>query len=88
MSAPIERMCHRCLQPLPHKAARCPNCGERPEGTIRNLPALLATGGILALAFLVWIMIAVFRNQQFTSAPSGDQNGVTQEQAKPPAFDK
>ena len=58
--------CHRCLEPVPAKASRCPGCGEpiHKSGSVRKLLAVL---GIVM--FLVIAAVA-FRLMQTSGAPS------------------
>jgi len=88
MSAPRGDVCHRCLQPLPPKVGRCPNCGERRQGTVGSIPVLIGTAGVLALAFLIWIMVVVIQNEDIMNGPSPDSPTTTSQPAKAPALDK
>lgn len=72
--------CHRCLEAVPPKAARCPHCGE-PVHKSHNIRKLLAVFGLLM--FLVVAAVA-FRLMQTSGAPSATND----EQSRPGAPDK
>jgi hypothetical protein len=65
-------ICHRCLQPVPVKAARCANCGER-VNSFRHLPMVVGIIGMVALVFVIVIMYQVVRNGDIESAPPQQQ---------------
>ena len=73
-------ICHRCLQPVPVKAARCVNCGER-VNAFRHLPIVIGIAGIVALVFVIVIMYQVVWNVDIESAPPEQQQDSGQ--AKP-----
>lgn len=50
-------ICHRCLQPVPPKAARCPRCGE-PLHRSSNVRVVL---GVLGLVLFLAIALVAFR---------------------------
>ena len=72
-------ICHRCLQPVPARAATCPNCGTRLQ-RVWYIPILLGIGGLLALVFVAALMIKVIRDNDIESAPP---QGQGQEQPAP-----
>jgi uncharacterized paraquat-inducible protein A len=75
-------VCHRCLEPVPPKAARCPRCGE-PIHKSSNIRRILAVFGLLM--FLVVAAVA-FRLMQTSGArPSTDAD---QQQQRPGDPDK
>ena len=80
-------ICHRCLQPVPPKAARCPHCGDRLQRT-RYVPFLLGIGGLLALVFVVFIMIKVIRDTDIENSPSPDQQHSTPRPDKKPPLNQ
>jgi hypothetical protein len=85
-------VCPRCLQPVPVKASRCANCGNK-VNSFRGLPILVGIVGMAALVFVIVIMFQVVRNVDIESAPpekqqddSGmtqDKPGMSSEQGKP-----
>src|SRR5689334_11533943 len=71
--------CGRCLEPLPHNAARCPGCGQPVSNTRRMVFMAVATAGALALVFLIVIMyVSVYRG--------GLEPAVEPPAAEPPVF--
>jgi len=52
-------VCHRCLQPVPSKAARCPNCGDplRKGANIRTVLGIFGLVIFLAVAFIGFRMM-------------------------------
>ena len=45
--------CHRCLQPVPVNARRCPHCGDVQKLDSRRLTLYLSVLGILAVLAIV-----------------------------------
>lgn len=45
--------CHRCLQPVPANARRCPHCGDFQKVSSRRLTLYLAVLGMLAVLAIV-----------------------------------
>jgi hypothetical protein len=75
-------VCHRCLEPVPRKASRCPRCGE-PIHKTANIRKILAVFGLLVF---VAVAVAAFRLMQ-TSGPSTSTT-VTEEQKDAPPPEK
>jgi uncharacterized paraquat-inducible protein A len=71
-------VCHRCLEPVPPKAARCPRCGE-PIHKPANFRKILAVFGLL---MFVVVAVVAFRLMQTSSPPSTDAQ--QQKDASPP----
>jgi hypothetical protein len=61
--------CTRCLQPVPARTPRCPNCGQPIVRGGRSLTLLIGAGGVGALVFLVLLMWLVVRNEDLQKAP-------------------
>jgi len=59
-------VCHRCLEPVPPKASRCPRCGE-PIHKSANIRMILAAFGLL---MFVVVAAVAFRLMQTSSAPA------------------
>jgi len=70
-------VCHRCLEPVPPKASRCPRSGE-PVHKSANIRMILAAFGLLM--FLVVAAVA-FRLMQSGTAP--EPANVEQRQRHP-----
>ena len=54
----VER-CHRCLQPVPVNARRCPHCGDRLKANFRRASlyvAIVLTLGVLAMVVFSLIL--------------------------------
>ena len=65
-------LCTRCLQPVPRKASRCPNCRE-PHSNRSYLPLLIGVAGIFALAFVMALMYyTAWRSDMSNAAPLAD----------------
>ena len=45
--------CHRCLQPVPLRASRCPHCGDRLKTGTRRAPLYLAMLGLIAFCVVI-----------------------------------
>ena len=72
--------CHRCLEPAPPKAARCPRCGE-PIHRSSSIRKDLAVFGLLMFLAIAAVSI---RLMQTSGAPSA----AATEQQRPGAPDK
>jgi len=64
--------CHRCLEPVPPKVARCPRCGEpiHKSGGIRKL---LAVFGLLMFLVVAAVAFRLLQTSGSPSAATGDQ---------------
>ena len=78
VTEPRADTCHRCLQPVPAKASRCPNCGD-PLKKGMNVRLVLA---MLALLVFVVTAVTAFRMMQTEAAKPADQT-VEQDPLKP-----
>jgi hypothetical protein len=75
-----DRRCHRCLQPVPIKARRCPHCGDiLTTDNARKLTLGLAVLGLLAILGIVGLGL-------YLSPPTVDPENHPgyQEPAPPP----
>jgi len=43
------KKCHRCLQPVPPRARRCPHCGDMLKRELPNVSIFLGVLGIIVL---------------------------------------
>jgi uncharacterized paraquat-inducible protein A len=81
-------VCHRCLEPVPPKASRCPRCGE-PVHKPANIRLILGVFGLLM--FLVVAAVA-FRLMQTSGSPASTNAEERQhrpgEPDKPPPPEK
>ena len=64
-----EKLCDRCLEPLPPGKSRCPRCNVR--AVTPNAGLIL--GGILGAMLLIVIMVAVFTAAKPVSRPPEPQ---------------
>jgi len=81
-SGAVDR-CHRCLQPAPIRARRCPHCGDRLTTSFRRLSLYVAAGmifGVLALvAYSLYLKPAVVNLDNIPEAEREQQ-----QQSRPP----
>jgi hypothetical protein len=56
-STGVTERCHRCLQPVPLNARRCPHCGDFQKVSSRKLTLYLAVLGILAIFAMVAVSL-------------------------------
>jgi uncharacterized paraquat-inducible protein A len=73
-------ICHRCLEPVPAKLSRCPNCGERVHQAGRVRKSL----AIFGLAMFLLIAAVAYRMMQTSGAPSVDDNSSAPHRAGDP----
>jgi uncharacterized paraquat-inducible protein A len=73
-------VCHRCLQPVPSKATRCPNCGDPLRKGV-NIRTVL---GIFGLVIFLAVAVIGFRMMQNGSGNSGSTQ--TEQPEKKPAL--
>lgn len=64
--------CHRCLEPVPPKVARCPGCGE-PIHKSANIRKFLA---VLGIAMFLVVAAVAYRLMQTSGAPSAAADEV------------
>jgi hypothetical protein len=81
--------CLRCLDPLPPKVPRCPGCGH-PVRTLRLLPFVIGTVGLLVLVFAVLVMYRLVKNEDVenTILPPDPSTAETHELFPDPPADK
>jgi hypothetical protein len=61
--------CPRCLQPVPVRKQRCPNCGDYQPAGMRKITLYLGAFGLLALVFVIGLMVAVIHNEDIMNQP-------------------
>ena len=72
--------CPRCLQTVPRKASRCPNCGQ-PIRSTRSLILAIGIAGLLVLLFAMLVMYKVMANEDAANAPAPvDENADHQQE--------
>jgi hypothetical protein len=72
--------CPRCLQTVPRKASRCPNCGQ-PIRSTRSLILAIGIAGLLVLLFAMLVMYKVMANEDAANAPVPvDENADKQQE--------
>jgi hypothetical protein len=76
-------VCHRCLQPVPPKAQRCPHCGD-PLAHKANMPLLLAMFGLLMVVLLALIAIRAMHSGGVVQPPPDDDQQVMDQRAPHP----
>ena len=75
-------MCSRCLQPVPPKAARCPQC-RQPVHRLRLLPWVAGAAGLLALVFALLVAFHVVGGRPPAPVAEGASQVHALEQAPP-----
>jgi hypothetical protein len=81
-------ICHRCLQPVQKRAARCPHCGSRLHHAW-YLPLIpLGILGLLALVFVAALILKSIRDEEIENAPPQGQAQEDPALGAPPALDK
>jgi ribosomal protein L40E len=80
---PKGEICHRCMQPVPSGAQRCPHCGS-PLQSLRRVSIYIGIGGMLALVFVIWVMITVVRNADIETSPPKTEQSAPQPEKPPP----
>jgi hypothetical protein len=75
--------CLRCMQPIPAKAKRCPNCRTPRPGSGRGLSIFWGVVGLAALLFLLIVMVQTMRNEDSRSGQS-DSVGAPSQTNKAP----
>jgi uncharacterized paraquat-inducible protein A len=70
--------CHRCLQPVPIRASRCPHCGDRLRTGIRRTSLYLAMLGLVVLCGVMGLA------WYFSPEPSIDTDGAQQQSTPAP----
>jgi predicted nucleic acid-binding Zn ribbon protein len=70
------KKCHRCLQPVPPRAQRCPHCGDMLK---RELPRVSIFLGVLGVIVLLGIGLVLY----FMPPEQSDAGGKPQQQSTP-----
>jgi len=65
-----ETKCSRCLQLLPGKVARCPNCNQPVETSSRALRLGIGIAGLLALIFAMAMMYRTVYEEDLAKSAS------------------
>jgi len=85
-----EEICHRCLQPVPRNASRCPGCGEPApkSGSIRMVLGVLGLLMFLGIALMAFrlLHIAGPRPASDDAPQIGDQPATPPPPEKKPAL--
>ena len=87
LAAKSAAICHRCLQPVQERAARCPHCGVRLQ-RVWYIPILLGIGGLLALVFVGVLMIKAISDNDIESAPPQGHGQEQPAPGTPPPLDR
>ena len=73
-TTPVEReICSRCSQMVVPQNKRCPRCGSPMAMRSRRWPLMFGVAGVLALAFLVFLMLKVIENDDIENTPSSTE---------------
>jgi hypothetical protein len=65
-------LCHRCLQPVPPKAQRCPHCGD-PLAHKVNFPLLLGMFGLLMVVLIAFFALRMMQSGGAVQSPPDDE---------------
>ena len=77
-------VCHRCLEPVPPKAARCPRCGEPLRKSV-SIRLMLGLFGLLMFVVIVAFAVRLMQTSGAPPAPADDnQQQVPGAPDKPP----
>ena len=74
-------MCHRCFQPLPPGARRCPDCRVYLRD-YRRLPVVLGVATVLAFVLALLAMVWTAHNEE-VAVPEQDTGQVHVDRASP-----
>ena len=75
--------CPRCLQTVPPKASRCPDCGQ-PIRSMRSLTFAIGIAGLLVLVFAMIVMYQLVANEDAANAPvPAKENAAPQDELLP-----
>jgi hypothetical protein len=77
----VER-CHRCLQPVPASARRCPHCGDRLKANFRQ--ASLYIGIALTIGILAIVAFSLYITPMIVDRENLPESERKQEPATPP----
>jgi hypothetical protein len=64
-------VCHRCLEPVPPKAERCPHCGD-PLPKAVNMPLLLSGFGLLLVILVAFFALRLMNSGGTAPPPPPD----------------
>jgi len=81
-----EHICHRCMQPLPEDAARCPHCGS-PQVRLHRKRILIALASAMVLAGLLLVFFMV-RHPSGPPDGDADEPGTITTPDKPPPLNQ
>jgi hypothetical protein len=80
-------ICHRCLQPVPEKARRCPHCGD-PLQKSPNMRLLLGLFGLMVFVVVAFFAVVRLTHSGDAGAPPDDaqqqQDGSAPRSPPPP----
>ena len=78
-----EKCCHRCLQPVPPEAARCPHCGDplNPAMNVRTL--LIAVVGIIIFLGAAFAAVRFFQTRDTPNQDAGSTQSAPPTDSKP-----
>jgi hypothetical protein len=72
-NSPDTDICGRCGQLVVPHGNRCPRCGSPMTMRTRRLPILFGIAGVLALAFVIFLMVKVVENEDIESPKTTEQ---------------
>ncbi len=75
--------CPRCLQPVPARVRRCPQCNEKVARPERNLMLLAGIVGAILLIGAIVLGLYLIPNETDGTAPA-EQKSAPAQQSKPP----
>lgn len=76
----IER-CHRCFQPVPQAARRCPNCGDVQTRGTRKFTLYVGIFGLVMALALIAVSLMLHGNPPDSQSPD---EGTPVEKPSPP----
>jgi hypothetical protein len=78
-----ETKCPRCLQLLPGRVARCPNCNQPIQTSSRALRLAIGIAGLLALIFAMAMMYRTVYEEDLAKSESPQVQKTPEEQLFP-----
>jgi len=76
-------VCHRCLQPVPPAASRCPHCGD-PVHKSSHIRTILGVLGLLMFLAAVVVAVRLMQTSGPRPATDDDQHVAGQPDTPPP----